>query len=353
MTPELREDLNRWMAEFLRQEEAADRFSGAVAIAHGAEVAFEAAYGMQHQGFRVPNRMDTRFNLASITKMFTAVAVMQLWERGKLALDDTVDKYLPKLRVGGSDRMTVNHLLCHASGLGMYWNEKCKQRRSTLRTISAYLELLEGEVPAFEPGNAAQYGNSGYLVLGGVVEAAADMDYYDYIQDHICKRVDMPRTAHLHLDRVADFAHGYTYNEWEGPAHPEYRTDNIFQYPVRGNPAVALYSTAPEMLRFGAALRHNQLLRAETHELMLQAHARDANGQAFGYGYQYIPYSQGTAVGHGGRLLGGATIFLTLPAVDMTVCILSNYDRPADKRVFAHLDQWLVRSKQSLTTDSS
>lgn len=345
MTAADRDALIGSMSEFLREEEAADRFSGVVAIEHGDEIVFSAACGMAHQGFRVPNRLDTRFNLASIGKMFTAVAVLQLWERGKLSLDDTIDRYLPNLRVGGTETITIAQLLCHTSGLGMFWNEKCKQRRSSLRTIQAYLELIEGQMPAFEPGSKAQYSASGYLVLGGIIEAAANVDFYDYVQEHVCKQADMPRTAFLQLDHVADFAHGYTTIEWEGPPHPDYRTDNMFQYPVRGSSAGFVYSTAPEMLRFGAALRRNQLLREDTRTLMLGVHAGDAEGSAFGYGCQHIPYSQGIAVGHGGRAFGAATMFLMLLEVDFRICILSNYDRPADKRVFAHFDRWLGASK--------
>jgi CubicO group peptidase (beta-lactamase class C family) len=334
------------MDGFLRDEEAADRFSGVVAIEHGERVVFQGAYGQAHRGFCVPNAIDTRFNLGSITKMFTAVAVLQLCEQGKLALDDKVSAYLPELKVGGIERITIHHLLCHSSGLGDYWNEKCKQRRSTLRTVGSYLTLIEGQQPAFEPGSATLYGNAGYLVLGGIIEAVSGRDYYEYVEEQVCRRAEMTRTAFLHLDRIADFAHGYTHIEWEGPQHPDYRTDNIFQYPVRGNPAGWLYSTAPDMLRFGAALRRDQLLSAQSRELMLAIHARGEQGERFGYGTQHVPYSQGTAVGHGGRAFGAATIFLFLPAVGYTVCVLSNYDRPADKRAFARFDQWLAESSE-------
>lgn len=333
--------LRRRLQDYLHCEEAADRFSGAVAIEHADDIVFEAAVGLAHRGLGVPNHVDTRFNIGSITKMLTAVAVLQLWERGKLELDDAVAQHLPGLRIGAIDRITIHQLLCHSSGLGMYWNERCKQRRSSLRTIQSYLEVIEGEVPAFEPGTNALYGSSGYLVLGAIIERISGTDYYDYVQQHICRVAGMERTEHLHLDQIADFAHGYTFEEWEGPAHPGYRTDNIFQYPVRGNSANAMYSTARDLLRFGAALRKHQLLRPASCALMFQPHARDAHGQAFGYGCQFFPYSRGNAVGHGGRAYGAATIFAMLPAFDVRVCILSNFDRPADKRVFSVVDSYL------------
>lgn len=337
-------DLTAWMDDFLRAETAHDRFSGAVGIARADHPVFERAYGLAHRGLAVPNQVDTRFNLASITKLFTAIAVLQLREQGKLELDDTVAKHVPNSKIGGIDRITIHHLLCHASGLDTFWNDRCQQRRSSLRSVEAHLALIEHAQPVFEPGTATRYGNVGCLVLGAIIEAVAGEDYYNYVEEHVCRRAAMTRTAFLELDRIADFAHGYTHVEWKGSAHPDFLTDNIFQYPVRGNPANGLYSTVPDMLRFGAALRSGQLLNSDSRALMSAVHARGLPHERFGYGCQHIPYSHGDALGHGGRIHGGATIFLFLPAVDYTVCILSNLDRPADKRAFEHFDRWLSQN---------
>jgi CubicO group peptidase (beta-lactamase class C family) len=318
---------------FVEREEADDRFSGVVVVEHAGETAFAGAYGHAHLGFGVRNGLDTRFNTASITKMFTAVAVLQLVEQGALSLDATVDDLLPDLGIGLADRMTVHHLLSHQSGLGDYWNERCRQRRSTLRTTDAYLALVEGEQPSFPPGTATAYGNSGYVLLAGIIERVTGTDYYDHVRDRVCRAAGMARAEHLQLDHVADFAHGYTHIEWEAPPHPAYRTDNVFQYPVRGSGATGLYSSGPELLGFARALRAGELIGASSVALMLDADP--------GCGTQRVPYRFGVAVGHGGRALGAATILLLLPEVDATVCILSNYDRPADKRVFAELERLL------------
>lgn len=326
------------LRSFIDQEEAEDRFSGTVVIERGGETVFAGAYGHAHLGLGVRNQLDTRLNVASITKMLTAVAVLQMVEQGRLSLDATVDDYLPEVGIGMADRMTVHHLLCHQSGLGSYWNERCQQRRSVLRTTVDYLSLIHGEEPSFEPGTSAEYGNSGYLLLGGIIERASGEDYYDYLRRHVCEAAGMQRAGHLHLDHIEDFAHGYTHTEWEGPDHPEYRTDNLFQYPVRGSAAASLYSSAPELIQFVRALRANELLGPELVSLMLGK----PQAAGLGYGTQWIPYSQGVAVGHGGRAFGAATLLLLLPEVDCTVCVLSNYDRPADKRVFAELDRILA-----------
>lgn len=326
-------DVPKGLTTFLAREEADDRFSGVVVVEHRGETVFAGAYGHAHLGLGVRNEIDTRFNTASITKMFTAVAVLQLVERGQLALDATVHDLLPDVGIGMADRMTVHHLLAHQSGLGDYWNQRCQQRRSTLRTTDGYLALVEGEQPSFVPGTATAYGNSGYVLLAGIIERVTGTDYYDHVRDRVCRPAGMAQAEHLQLDHVADFAHGYTTVEWEAPPHPDYRTDNIFQYPVRGSGATGLYSSGPELIRFGRALRGGELLGESSLALMLEADP--------GCGTQRIPYRFGQAVGHGGRAFGAATILLFLPEVEASVGILSNYDRPADKRVFTELERLL------------
>lgn len=322
---------------FVERAEAEDRFSGVIVVEHAGETVFAGAYGHAHLGFGVRNELDTRFNTASITKMVTAVAVLQLVEQGALSLDGTVDDLLPDVGIGMADRITVHHLLSHQSGLGDYWNERCQQRRSTLRTADAYLGLVEGEQPAFPPGTSTAYGNTGYLLLAGIIERVTGVDYYEHVRQQVCRRAGMERAEHVQLDHVTDVAHGYTHVEWEGPAHPEYRTDNLFQYPVRGSGATGLYSSGPELVRFGQALRAGELINESSVALMLEADP--------GCGTQRVPYRQGTAVGHGGRAFGAATFLLFLPEVDASVCVLSNYDRPADKRVFAELDRLLAETR--------
>lgn len=322
------------LRRFIEAEEAADRFSGVAVVEHDGDVVFAAAAGHAHLGFGVRNEVDTRLNTASITKLCTTVAVLQLVEQGALSRSTTVADLLPDLGIGSADRITVDHLLSHRSGLGDYWNERCQQRRSTLRTTDAYLALVEGEQPAFEPGTATAYGNSGFVLLGGMIERVTGRSYYDVVRDDVCRRAGMARAEHVQLDHVEDVAHGYTTVEWEGPAHPDRRTDNVFQYPVRGSAATGLYASGPELIRFGLALRApGELLEAASIECMLGP---------TGYGTQRVPYSLGTAVGHGGRAFGAATILLFLPEAGMSVCILSNYDRPADKVVFAELDRLLA-----------
>ncbi|HUP85174.1 MAG TPA: serine hydrolase domain-containing protein [Acidimicrobiales bacterium] len=338
-------DLGR-LARFPEGEAAADRFSGTVVVERGGVVVFSGAYSHAHLGLGVPNDEDTRCNIASITKMITTVAVLQLVEQDALSLDAVVGDLLPDVGIGMADRMTVHHLLSHQSGLGDYWTDRCRERRSVLRTTDDYLALVEGMEPAFAPGTSTAYGSSGFVLLGAIVERTSGTDYYEHVRTHVCRRAGMDRADHLHLDQITDFAHGYTYVEWEGPLHADHRTDNIFQYPVRGSAATAMYSSAPELLKFGQALRAGELVGERFVHSMLQPRALGGEG----YGTQEVPYARGIAVGHGGRAFGAATLLLFLPEVDASVCVLSNFDRPADKGVFAELDAMLVVETQDPVT---
>jgi CubicO group peptidase (beta-lactamase class C family) len=337
------------LRRFVEAEAADDRFSGAVAVEHGGAVVLEVAVACADVECTVPNRPQTRFNLASVTKMCTAVAVLQLVERGDLALMATVAELLPDVGVGRAADITVEHLLVHRSGLGDHWNARCWERRAQLRTTDDYLALVEGEEPRFEPGSAASYSNTGYVLLGGIVERVTGRRYDDVLRDDLCRRAGLAgdAIAHVDSDRVgpADgVARGCTSAvDWIGTIDPERRHDSTALYPVRGSAAVGLHGTAVDVLRFGLALRRGALLGDAWVGRML---GPGEGPDGAGFGTQRVPWSGGVAVGHGGRGFGTAACLLFLPEADVSVCILANRDRPADKRVFAEVDRLLTESSR-------
>jgi CubicO group peptidase (beta-lactamase class C family) len=165
-----------------------DLFSGTVLIARDEDVLFTHACGEASKRFHVPNRLDTKFNLGSMNKMFTSVAIMQLVERGVLSLDDPISKYVDEswLPRTTTERITVHHLLTHTSGLGSYFNDTYWQSsRENFRELDDYKPLVKTEMLAFEPGAEFRYSNTGMFLLGVVLESATGEDYFDYIREHI------------------------------------------------------------------------------------------------------------------------------------------------------------------------
>lgn len=180
---------------YLKTLAATDQFSGAVLIAKNGKPIFEQAYGLASKAFNVPNRVDTKFNLASINKMFTAVAIAQLVEQGKLSFDAPVIKYLPDYpNKAVAEKVTIHQLLTHTSGLGDYFNEKFEAKKSRLRAVQDYFSLFVDDPLRFEPGTKWRYSNAGFIVLGAIIEKVSGQDYFDYVREHIFKPAGMNNT---------------------------------------------------------------------------------------------------------------------------------------------------------------
>ncbi|MGQ0643686.1 MAG: serine hydrolase domain-containing protein [Gemmatimonadaceae bacterium] len=163
----------------------ADSFSGAVLIAKDGKTLWSAAYGIADKNFNVPNKVDTKFNLGSMNKMVTAVAIAQLVERGVLSFDDPVSKWVPGgLKGDAGDKVRIKHLLSHTSGLGSYFvDEWDTASRARFRSVDDFMTFANKEELQFEPGTRWAYNNTGMLVAGKVIEAATKQSYFDYVRE--------------------------------------------------------------------------------------------------------------------------------------------------------------------------
>lgn len=301
---------------------SADGFSGAYLLARGDKVLFAGAYGEANKDFGVPNTLDTRFNLGSMNKMFTAVAIAQLVEAGKLSFDDPVSKFLPDLLApGAAEKIRIKHLLTHSGGLGSHFTEKfVSASRANFRSTADYLELIRGAEPAFEPGTRSEYSNAGFLVLGRIVEIASGRDYHDYVREKIYLPAGMTSTGEFELDKVnKKLAIGYERSF--GEAGKSYR-NNIFEHVIRGGPAGGGYSTAGDLHRFGTALLAGRLVSREMVKT-LTTPKPELGSKDYGYGFAVSP--DGRVVGHSGGFPGISSNLDILPATGQVMVILSNY----------------------------
>ena len=313
--------------ELLTSRAADGSFSGAVLIERNGETVFHRAYGMASKRYAVANQLDTRFNIGSLNKLFTSVAVLQLAEDGRLDLDDTIGEYLDGFPPEVSDAVTVRHLLQHRSGWGSYWeNEYYRRHWTRLRTVSDYVHFIR-EIPLdFEPGSSEQYSNAGYEVLGAIVEAVSGLDYYDYVKQNIYSPAGMGSTDSYESDQVVpNLATGYL-----GGPDGAFETENTFMHSIRGTPAGGGYSTAADLQAFFRALESGSLVGKKYVHLMFNrydppAGNRDLNG----------------AIGLGG---GGPGINAAVErdfSDDVLVIVLSNYDPPTAEELAAQLARLL------------
>jgi CubicO group peptidase (beta-lactamase class C family) len=313
---------------FVERLGAADAFSGAVLLARNGRVLMTHACGEAVKGHNVPVRLDTRFNLGSMNKMFTAVAVAQLAERGRLSLDDRVSRYLDAdwLPREAAEKIRVRDLLGHTSGLGSYFNEPFMAgARQRFRELADYRPLVSGEALQFEPGSSWSYSNTGFLLAGVVIEKAAGQDYYDYVRENIYKPAGMVHSDCYDVDRpVPNVAVGYSRaperfgTTWEC---------NLFKHVIRGGPAGGGFSTVEDLLRFDQALRGGKLVSAATLAQLWTPTPQSQGGYGLGFGIEQAPGEK--IVGHGGGFPGISAALDMYLEGGWTVVVLSNYDQVA------------------------
>ncbi len=329
----------------LDKEAAEDKFSGAVLIAKNGKPLLKKAYGLANKTAKAANRTDTKFNLGSMNKMFTSVAIAQLAEQGKLSFDDKVGKYLPDYpNADVRDKVTIHQLLTHTAGLGSYWNKRFDERRASIRTVSDYLALFADDKLLFEPGARFQYSNSGFIVLGAIVEKVSGKSYFDYVREHIYKPAGMTNTdAYEMRVETPNLAMGYTRNDDRADAPLATRKENSDSRPNRGGPAGGGYSTVEDLTKFAMALTTNRLLSAKYTELVTTGKV-PMGGAKYAYGFGDMAVDGKRTIGHNGGAPGIAAELGIFTESGYSVAMMANYD-PDDlmpivrqvKRIIAQL----------------
>ena len=315
----LARDLERECARLARD----DDFSGTVLLAHAGRTVFQSGYGLANRNARLQNTVRTRFNLASINKMFTAVAALRLVEAGRLSLDTRVGQILtdyPNRAV--ADQVTVEQLLTHTSGVTSYWEQMGKVRPDTLITLTDTLALFVEAPLEHPPGSVFSYSNGGYILLGLIIERITGADYFDHIRDTLLGPLGMNNTDAYRLDEVVpDLVVGYT----RDLERPGVWRNNQFTDVFRGSSAGGYYSTAGDMLTFARALNAHQLLGPAMTAEFTRGRQPDGKG-LYGYGCEEEIVNGHRIIGHSGGHIGIASELMIFEDLDAVFIILSNGD---------------------------
>lgn len=311
------------------QELAAQgRFSGALLVAQDGEPILKQAYGQADRALDLPNQVDTKFNLGSMDKMFTAVAIMQLVEQGRLALDDVIAEHLPDYpNQEVAKVVTIHHLLTHTSGLGDYSeSDRYKAVQDQIRSLEDYLPLFVDTPLEFEPGEQFRYSNSGFIVLGLIIEEVTGQSYYDHVRLNIFEPSGMTDTGAFELDAgTPNLAWGYTRFDAESNAMDAIRNNSSWM-PMRGGSAGGGFSTVEDLLRFGNALLGHRLLSPASTELLLAGKVRMGEHAQYGYGFIDRMVGNQRAVGHGGGAPGVCSLMNIYLDLGYTTVVLTNSD---------------------------
>jgi CubicO group peptidase (beta-lactamase class C family) len=313
----LAQDLDRIAAE--------TGFSGVVRVDGSDGIEAVRAYGLADRAHAIPNEPDTQFGIASGTKGLTALVVMRLVEDGVLDLSTTARSVLGADLPLIDERVTVEHLLAHRSGIGDYLDEELELDFSDylltvppqqLATTEAYLEALDGHPTKFPPGERFAYCNGGYVVIALMAERTAATPFADLVRDLVCAPAGMGDTAFLRSDELPGRA-AIGYVQIDGT----WRT-NVFHLPIRGSGDGGIYTTAADVASFWRALFAGSIVREETLAEMLRE--RSAPDPERGYGLGFWLPAGGRAV----RLHGGdaGVVFATVHDPDRrrTWTLLSN-----------------------------
>ena len=300
---------------FLAEREA---FTGAVLVARNGEVLLSKGYALADRDKNLPNTPQTKYRIGSITKQFTAMAILMLQDQDKLNVQDPVCLYIPECPTAWQD-ITIHHLLTHTSGIPNFTD--FRDYHSTKATPSPPEQTLarfKDEPLDFQPGEQWSYSNSGYILLGFIIEQSSGQSYEAFLQQYIFEPLQMKDTGYDHND--GSLAVGYT------GTHGLWREADYIDMTIP-HAAGALYSTVEDLYRWDQALYTETLVSRELLALMFTPHAEmPVAGLSYGYGWVVGEMNKHKAAAHSGGIEGFATEIRRYIDDQVTIIVLSNRD---------------------------
>ena len=290
-------------------------FNGVTLVTSGDQIILLKAYGLAQVNEQEEMTVDHQFQIASVSKSFVAVIILQLVEAGKLTLDQTIDKYFPDMP--NAELITIHQLLTHTSGL---------YSGDDLTNYSQVTTVDEIIAPAFkssnlyyeEPGTYSIYSNLGYDVLGAIIEQVSGQTYADYIEEHVLIPAGMTQSG-LNMEGLVleNMATAYNGNISEGD-------EAKVLHPSFGYSSGGLHSTAMALYKYDRALHSNLLISQESYDLMTQESSK-VGTKSYGYGW-YVNTGVEDTVSHPGNLIGWHSMLLRHQEDKVTVILLTNHD---------------------------
>ncbi|MDM8003337.1 MAG: serine hydrolase [Bacteroidota bacterium] len=291
----------------------------AALVAKDGQVIYSKAFGMANLELNVPMQPDMVFRIGSITKQFTAMAILQLMEQGKLSLQDEITKFIPDYPTQAYS-ITVEHLLTHTSGIKSYTNvpDYIKNVRTDM-TPEELVNSFKNLPMEFAPGTRWNYNNSGYVLLGYIIEKVTGKSYTDYIQENFFTPLGMTSTCYgSDTEIIKNRAYGYQQGA-EGIVNSNYCSM------TQPYSAGSIMSTVGDLFKWHQALYAGKVVKKETLEMALTEYKlKDGKGTGYGYGF-FLSQLQGSpTVEHGGGIFGYLTASVYLPKEDVFVALFSN-----------------------------
>jgi len=312
ITPLASQDIDLIADEYLRGYMATNRFSGSVLIAQKGEILFKKSYGLADHEHNVPNTPKTKFRIASLTKQFTAVAILQLQEKGLLNVNDPLSRYIVDYPNG--ERITIHHLLTHTSGIPNFTVAEDEKARVQPFSLEMTIGKFKNLPLAFSPGEKFEYCNAGYYLLGYIIEKVTGKDYAAVIKQNIFEPLGMTNSGYDYNQLVLkNRARGYNREKNELANASYIHMANV-------HASGGLYSTIEDMYLWDRALYTEKLIKQNTREQMFTPFTEN-----YGYGWGIVTLFNRKMVGHNGDMEGFQANISRFIEDDVCIIILSNF----------------------------
>lgn len=313
---------------YMIAESTLREFNGVVMVVQKGTTLYKKAFGLADREWNIPNTVETKFRIGSVTKQFTSVCILQLAEAGKLGLDDKLNKYIPDYPKG--DSITIHMLLSHTSGIKNYTSLPEFWPKAVLPlSEDSMIALFKNKPLDFTPGTEYNYSNSGYFLLGYIVEKAAGKIFPNYLNENVIKKAGLTNTGMDQLDSVLAFrAKGYSKNRAGVWQHANYIS---MEAPFS---AGAMYSTLDDLVKWTKALHTNKIINSTSKQKMMNPVI-----DHYGYGLVIDSFKTHPRVWHNGGIPGFSSSLVYYPQDDLCVVAISNTGSSADKitAVFASI----------------
>ena len=314
--------------------EKQEAFTGSVLVARGGTVLFEKGYGYKNKKENTWNDSNTVFQIGSITKQFTSAIILQLEEKNRLSLQDKLSKYIPDYPNG--DQITIEHLLTHTSGVYNYTNDTAFMRRSAFTPISrdSLIATFKNKPLDFHPGAQFNYSNSGYILLGYIIEKVTGKSYFQVVRENIFRPLHMDHTGFDFSGLVsADKAIGYRPSETGEPA-PIVDSSVSFA-------AGAIYTTLGDLYKWDRALYTGNIISPASLQKAFTPHLAK-----YGYGWTIDSVHGKRVVEHGGGIPGFVSYIWRVPEDQTCIVVLDNHPSPAGPEQIAREINALLDGKE-------
>jgi CubicO group peptidase (beta-lactamase class C family) len=301
------------------------QFNGSVLVAENGKVIFKKGFGLANMEWGVSNQTETKHRLGSVTKQFTSMLILQLVEEGKLKLDVPITTYLPDYPKKTGNLITIHHLLTHTSGIPDFTSFPIYQKELSIKTYSpeALIKIFADSSLQFKPGEKFSYSNSGYFLLGVIIEKVSGKPFEQILRENILNPLKMNNTGYDHHETILkNRASGYEKdgNKYINAAY----LDMSVPYS-----AGALYSTVEDLYLWDQALYNEKFLSSKTRDLLFKPYIKEM-GSSYGYGWSIGKTPLGNTgdsvpvIGHGGGINGFSSLIQRIPSDRHLIVLLNN-----------------------------